>query len=155
MSTLSPPEVMALTQQPVDRLQDPIAVLLAYGSLYAQRGGGVASAITGDTQGLGMTQRNQKRLAAPQMVVQLHALAHTTMVWARHGLTPSVSMVKRWGILRLVRDVLHSSGRLAFDPRHGISHIILNRADPLSKRVITGLWVLLESEHIAVTLGEI
>lgn len=40
LSTLSPPEVMALTQQPVDRLKDPIAVLLAYGSLYAQRGGG-------------------------------------------------------------------------------------------------------------------
>jgi hypothetical protein len=64
-------------------------------------------------------------------------------------------MVKRWGIWRLVRAVFHISGRLAFDPRHGISHIILNRADPLSTRVITGLWVLLESEHIAVTLGEI
>lgn len=155
ISTLSPPEVMALTQQPVDRLKDPIAVLLAYVYLYDQRGGGVEIAIKGDKQGLGMTKRNKKRFAAQQMVVQLNALAHNTMVWARHWLTPYVPMVKRWGILRLVRDVFHISGRLAFDPRHGISHIILNRADPLSKRVSTGLWVLLESEHIAVTVGEI
>jgi hypothetical protein len=155
ISTLSPPEVMALIQQPLDRLKDPTAVLLAYVSLYDQRGGGVEIAIKGDKQGLGMTKRNKKRFAAQQMVIQLNALAHNTMVWARHWLTPYVPKGKRWGILRLVRDVFHISGGLVFDHRRGISHIILNRADPLSKGLVTGLRVLLESEHIAVTLGEI
>ena len=40
LSTLVPEDVIALTQQPVDCLTDPPAVLLAYVSLYDQRGGG-------------------------------------------------------------------------------------------------------------------
>ena len=155
ISTLSPPEVMALTQQPVDRVQAPTAVLLAYVSLYDQRGGGVETAIKGDKQGLGMTKRNKKRFAAQQMVTQLNALAHNTMVWARHWLTPYCPMLRRWGIARLVRDVFHVSGQIGFAQRQHIVQIILNRADPLAKGLVTGLRVLLESEHIAVTLGEI
>jgi hypothetical protein len=155
ISTLSPHEVLALTQQPVDRVDDPTAVLWASISLYDQRGGGVETAIKGDKQGLGITKRNKKCFAAQQMVTPLNALAHNTIVWARHWLTPYVPTLRRWGIVRLVRDVFHMSGGLVFDHRRGISHIILNRADPLSKGLVTGLRVLLESEHIAVTLGEI
>jgi hypothetical protein len=155
ISTLSPPEVMALTQQPVDRVQDPTAVLLAYVSLYDQRGGGVETAIKGDKQGLGMTKRNKKRFAAQQMVTQLNALAHNTLVWARPWLTPYCPTLRRWGIARLVHDVFHVSGQIGFAQRQRIAQISLNRADPLAKGLVTGLRVLLESEHIAVTLGEI
>jgi hypothetical protein len=155
ISTLAPPEGLTLTRQPVDRLQDPIAVLLAYVYLYDQRGGGVETAIKGDKQGLGMTKRNKKRFAAQQMVTQLTALAHNTMVWTRHWLTPYPPTLKRWGILRMVRDVCQVSGKIAFDHRQSISHIMLNAADPLAKRLVTGLRALLESEHIAVTLGQI
>jgi hypothetical protein len=135
-------------------VQDPTAVLLAYVYFYDQRGGGVETAIKGDKQGLGMTKRNKKRLAAQQMVTQLHALAHNTIVWARHWLTPYVPTLKRWGIVRMVRDVFHVSGRIAFEYPHGISHIMLNAADPLAKRLVMGLRALLESEHVAVTLGK-
>jgi hypothetical protein len=154
ISTLTPQEVIALTQQPVDRVNDPTAVLLAYVYFYDQRGGGVETAIKGDKQGLGMTKRNKKRFAAQQMLTQLNALAHNTIVWARQWLTPYVPTVRRWGIMRLVRDVFHVSGRIAFDHGRGISHIMLNAADPLAKRLVTGLRALLESEHIAVTLGQ-
>jgi hypothetical protein len=40
ISTLTPEEVIALSRQPVDREKDPSAVLLAYVSVYDQRGGG-------------------------------------------------------------------------------------------------------------------
>jgi hypothetical protein len=155
ISTLSPPAVLTLTRQPVDRLQEPIAVLLAYVYLDDQRGGGVETAIKGDTQGLGMTQRNKKRFAAQQMVTHLTAVAPNTMVWARHGLTPDAPTLKRWGILRMGRDVCQVSGKIVFDHRHRLSHIRLNAADPLAKRLVTSLRALLESEHIAVTLGQI
>jgi len=155
ISTLVPEDVIALTQQPVDRLTDPTAVLLAYVSLYDQRGGGVETAIKGDKQGLGLTKRNKKRFEAQQMLIQLGVLAHNTMVWTRHWLTPYVPRLKRWGIMRLVRDVCQVSGRLGFDSQQHIVHIILNAADPLAKALATGLSVLLEAEHIAVTLGEI
>ena len=41
MSTLTPPEVIALTRQPVDRVNDPTDVLLASVYFYDQRVGGV------------------------------------------------------------------------------------------------------------------
>ena len=113
------------------------------------------TAIKGNKQGLEMTKHNKKRFAAQQMVTQLTALAHNTMVWARHWLTPYAPTLKRWGILRMVRDVCQVSGKIVFDHRHSISHIMLNAADPLAKRLVTGLRALLESEHIAVTLGKI
>ncbi len=155
ISTLPPPEVIGLTQQPVDRVQDPTAVLLAYVYLYDQRGGGVETAIKGDKQGLGMTKRNKKRFEAQQMVTQLNALAHNTIVWARQWLTPYVPRMRGWGILRMVRDVFHVSGQIVFDHRQRISQIMLNSADPLAKGLAPGLFALLGSEHIAVTLGEI
>ena len=154
ISTLTPPEVIALTRQPVDRVNDPTAVLLAYVYGYDQRGGGVETAIKSDKQGLGMTKRNKKRFAAQQMLTQLNALAHNTIVWVRQWLTPYVPTLRRWGIMRLVRDVFHVNGRLTFDYGHGISHIMLNAADPLAKRLVTALCALLESQHIAVTLGK-
>jgi hypothetical protein len=56
--------------------------------------------------------------------------------------------------MRLLRDVFHVNGRLTFDHGHGISHIMLNAADPLAKRLVTALCALVKSEPIAVTLGK-
>ena len=155
ISTLVPHEVMALTQQPVDRVKEPSAVLLAYVYLYDQRGGGVETAIKGDKQGLGMSKRNKKRFEAQQVVIQLNALAHNTIVWARQWLTPYVPRMRGWGIMRMVRDVFHVSGQIVFDHRQQISQILLNPADPLAKGLAPGLFALLGSEFIAVTLGQI
>jgi hypothetical protein len=155
ISTLAPEQVIALTRQPVDRLKDPIAVLLAYVYFYDQRGGGVETTFKGDKQGLGMIKRNKKRFEAAQMVTQLTALAHNTLVWARHWLSANVPGVRRWGILRLVRDVCHISGCLGFDQQHRLVHIMLNIADPWAERLANGLGTLLGSEHVTVTLGKI
>jgi len=155
ISTLTPEEVIALSRQPVDSKTDPSAVLRAYVYVYDQRGGGVETAIKGDKQGVGVTKRNQKRFEAQQMVTQLHALAHNTMVWARPWLSPSVPRIRQWGIMRMVRDVFHGSGQIVFDHRQSIAPIMLNPADPLAKGLAPGLFALLGAEHIAVTLGEI
>jgi hypothetical protein len=155
ISTLAPQEGMALTQQPVDRVNDSTAGLLTYVSFYDQRGGGVETAIKGDKQGLGMTKRNKKRFEAQQMVTQLNALAHNTIVWARQWLTPYVPRVRSWGIMRMGRDVFHVSGKIVFDHRQHISQIMLNPADPLAKGLAPGLFALLGSEFIVVNLGEI
>ena len=154
LSTLSPHEAIALAHQPVDRVEDPCAVLWAYVSVYDQRGGGVETSFKGDKQGLGVTKRNKKRFAAQQMVTQLNALAHNTIVWARRWLMPYVPRMRQWGIQRMVRDVFHVSGQIVFAHRQSISQIRLNPADPLAKGLAPGLFALLGSEHIAVTLGE-
>lgn len=154
LPTLSPQDVILLTRQPLDRVNDPTAVLLAYVYFYDQRGGEVETEIKEDKQGLGVTKRNKKHFAAQQMLTQLNALAHNTIVWARGWLVPHFPKLRHWGMLRMVRDVFQVSGLLVFDPIHRISHILLNQADPLAQGLAVGLQALLASEHVAVTLGE-
>jgi len=62
--------------------------------------------------------------------------------------------MRRWGIMRMVRDVLHVSGQIVFDHRQRITQIILNRADPLAKGLAPGFFALLGSEFIVVNLGK-
>jgi hypothetical protein len=102
---------------------------------------------------LGVTKRNKKRFEAQQMVTQLNALVHNTIVWARQWLSPYVPRMRQLGIMRMVRDVFHVSGQIVFDHRHRISQIVLNPTDSFAKGLAPGLFALLGSEHIAVTLG--
>jgi hypothetical protein len=63
---------------------------------------------------LGSTKRNKKRFAAQQIVMLLGILAHNVVVWTRRWL--AVPRLQRYGMVRMVRDVFHVSGFLAFDP---------------------------------------
>jgi hypothetical protein len=155
LSVLTPHDVITLTQQPIDRVSDPTAVLLAYVYFYDQRGGGVETAFKEDKQGLGLTKRSKKRFAAQQMVLALSTLAHNVLVWARAWLVPYVPALARYGLLRLVRDVLHVSGTVLLDPTTGrVRRLVLNAAAPLAAGLVTALRVLLAPAQVAVTLGE-
>ncbi len=155
ISTLAPRDVILLTRQPIDRVDDPIAVLLAYVSFYDQRGGGVETSFKDDKQGLGLTKRTKKRFAAQQMVLALGTLAHNVLVWARAWLVPHVPALAHYGLRRLIRDVFHMSGVLLFDPTTGqVQGLVLNAAAPLAAGLATALRVLLAPAHVAVTLDE-
>ena len=60
LSTLSPRDIIALMNLPVDRVNNTQAVALAYAKLYDKRGGSVEVEIKEGKQGLGIN-RNQKR----------------------------------------------------------------------------------------------
>jgi hypothetical protein len=154
LSTLLPEWVLGLTEQPSECLQDPLAVLCAYVYLYDQRGGGVETEIKEDKQGLGTKNRNKKRFEAQQMVVQLEALAHNTLVWVRRWLSSYCPRIRSWGMLRLVRDLCHMTGLILFDHAGHIRQIVLNQADPVARESSFGLASILAREQIAVILGE-
>lgn len=154
LSTLSVQDVLELTDQAAEQAQDPTAVLLAYVQFYDQRGGGVEVEIKEDKQGLGTTKRNKKRFEAQQMVIQLEALAHNTLVWARQWLTPHWPNIARFGMLRLVRDVFHMNGLILLDHKAQVFQIILNQADPLARKLCAGFAALLAQQQLAVILGE-
>lgn len=154
LSVLSPEQVLALTDQPTERIQDRQAVLLAYVYFYDWRGGGVETEIKEDKHGLGTARRNKKRFEGQQMVCQLEVLAHNFLVWVRRWLAPSCPKVAKLGLLRMVRDVLQVSGLIVLNQTLGIQQIILNPADPLAKELQSGLAALLASEQVAVILGE-
>ena len=154
LSTLSPRDVLLLTGGYQQEVDDPKAVLLAYVSFYDERGGSVEIEIKEDKQGLGTSKRNKRRFEAQQVLIQLEALAHNVLVWARQWLAPRCPRIARLGIKRLVRDVFQMDGFLIFDQAVDLLHIVLNRADPLAKELSTGLASLLAQEQVAVTLGE-
>ncbi len=154
LSSLSPEEVLQLTDQDVECSQDPLAVLCAYVYFYDQRGGGVEIEIKEDKQGLGTKHRNKKHFEAQQMVAQLEALAHNTLVWARRWLAPYCPRLEHWGMLRLVRDVCHMNGMILLDHTGRILQIMLNQAEPLARELSVGLASILRQEQIDVILGE-
>lgn len=152
ISTLSAQHVLVLTGQPLSLLDDPAAVLLAYVSFYDQRGGGVETSFKGDKQGLGMSKRSKKRFEAQQMLMLLGSLAHNVIIWARGWL--AVPTLHRYGMLRMVRDVLHISGFLVFDAAGQIIQLFLNQAAPLAPALVHPLRSLLAPSHVVVNLGQ-
>ena len=154
LSSLSPEWVLQLTGQPPARVQCPLAVLCAYVYFYDQRGGSVETEIKEDKQGLGTKNRNKKRFEAQQMVAQLEALAHNTLVWVRRWLAPFCPKLEHWGMLRLVRDVCHMNGLTLLDHTGRILKIVLNQAEPLARELSIGFASILAREQIDVILGE-
>jgi hypothetical protein len=154
ISVLAPQDVIQLTRQPVDRVSDPTAVLLAYVYFYDQRGGGVETANKEDKQGLGLSKRNQKRFEAQQMVVLLSALAHNVLVWAREWLAAHDRRLARYGIKRLVRDVFQISGSVVVTGAGELVEIVVNEAAPLASGLVVALRALLAPEGVVISLGE-
>lgn len=152
ISVLSAQHVLVLTGQPLSLLDDPAAVLLAYVIFYDQRGGGVETSFKGDKQGLGMSKRSKKRFEAQRILMLLGSLAHNVIIWARGWL--AVPTLLHYGMLRMVRDVLHISGFLVFDTTGQIIQLVLNQAAPLAPALVHSLRSLLAPTHVAVNLGQ-
>jgi hypothetical protein len=139
---------------------------LALLHLYDQRGGGVETSFKGDKGGLGLTKRNKKRFEAQQLLMLLGSLAHNVIVWARTWLTEPIETVgtsqalvdqnplRRYGILRMVRDVFHISGFLRFDETCHVTEIGLNQQAPLSHLMVLPLRHWLAPMNIVVNLGQ-
>jgi hypothetical protein len=154
ISTLTDTQVLSLTGEQVRPGHDPVAVLRTCVSLYDQRGGGVETSFKGDKQGLGISKRSKKRFEAQQMVMLLGSLAHNVVVWSRIWLAASPSPLRRYGILRMVRDVFHVSGFLVMDAEaQQIVRIVLNQAAPLASPLVGPLHRLLAPAHTVIQLG--
>jgi len=155
ISTLSPRDVLILTNQSPEKVSDDAAVLVAYVCFYDARGGGVETAIKDDKQGLGITKRNKKRFEAQQMVMQLNVLAHNVLIWARSWLAPLLPQIERYGLLRLVRDVWHISGFVEQNGHGHLTGIVLNQLAPLAQGLAMALHQLLAPPDVVVNLGQI
>jgi hypothetical protein len=154
LSTLLPQDVVAETGQPSETVFDHAGVLLAYVRFYDDRGGGVETSFKDDKQGLGLTKRSKKRVAAQQMVVLLGALAHNVMVWARRWLVAHEPKLRRYGMKRMVRDIFHLSGFLVHNARGRLIEMVLNQHAPLVRGIARSLEALLRPSRIAVNWGQ-
>lgn len=154
ISTLEPDDVLRLLGRPPERSQDEQALLSAYAELYDGRGGAVEIEIKESKQGVGVAKRNKKSYTGQQMVVLLGALAHNVMVWARLWLQADAPKLKKYGVPRLVRDVMAVSGFVELGRGGGIRRVVLNGASALGRHCGKALRALLKPEHVSVILGE-
>lgn len=154
ISTLEPADMLRLLGRPAAEVRDARAVMLAYAHLYDGRGGGVEIDIKESKQGLGVTKRRKKSYAGQQMVMLLGQLAHNVVVWAKRWLSEDAPKLKRYGVQRVVRDVLAVSGFIELSKSGTVKRVVLNAASAIGRACAKALRVLLEGEHVRVTLGE-
>ena len=154
LSNLSAHQVGLLAGFQPDYLQDPLAHLLAYVYFYDLRSGGIETGFKQDKQGLGITKRNKKSFQAQQMLTQFNALAHNLLIWFQQSLADTWLAISQFGLLRLIRDLLHFNGLVFFDEAHNISTLVLNSAEPFAQSLVLALRRLLSPYHIAVILDK-
>ncbi len=102
--------------------------------LYDDRSGGIETEFRSDRQGLGLSKRRKRRMAAQQILIHLAERAHNLLVWTARQLEPPIS---QYGMLRLVRDVLQVNGYLLVTQDQPIE-IGLNRNHPLAYALCDG-----------------
>jgi hypothetical protein len=146
-------DVLRLVGRPLEQHADPQAVLAAYAELYDRRGGTVEIELKESKQGLGVTKRRKKSYAGQQMVALLGAPAHNVVVWAKRWLSPDAPKLKKYGVQRMVRDVLAVSGFLEPGKDERVKRVVLNGASTLGRACAKALRVLLEAEHGARYFG--
>jgi Transposase DDE domain group 1 len=154
VSTLSAADVIALTGRPCHEARDLNAVLHAYVYFYDARGGGIETINREDKQGLGLTARNKKRFVAQEMLVLLGALAHNVIVWVRGWIAHECPKVRRYGMMRMVRDVFTTGGAIELDAAGNVKRLTLNVLDPLTDGLIAALKVLFRKKRSNANSGE-
>jgi hypothetical protein len=128
--------------------------MLAYARLSDGRGGGVEIDIKESKQGLGVTGRREQSFTGQRLVALLGAPAHNVVVWAKRWLLEDAPKLKRYGVQRIVRDVLAVSGFLELGKDERVKRVVLNSRSAIGKACAKALRLLLEAEHVRVILGE-
>jgi hypothetical protein len=156
ISTLTARDVLQLLGQSASEARHPEKLCRAYARLYDKRGGAIEIEIKEDKQGFGMVKRQKRRAEAQDMLVLLSQLAHNVLMWARNWLTETAPKLARFGILRLVRDLLSVSGMIELNQRNSsIKRIIVNRAAPLACGFLNALRALLLPQQVVIILDKI
>jgi len=137
--SLSDEQCLWLAQQGKDPKPTPNESIWwpVYG--YDLRAGGVETSFKEAKQGLGIHKRNKKSFEAQEMLMLLNQLAQNLIVWTRHRLVLTLPKLKGFGMLRMVRDVFHISGKLRFNSHGDLVEVILNELNPLAKSFASNL----------------
>lgn len=84
----------------------------------------------------------------------LGALAHNVVVLAPGCLADEAPKLRRYSMLRVVKDVLAVSGFIELGKCGAIKRVVLNGASALARAYVKALRAFLVAEHVRVTLGE-
>jgi hypothetical protein len=79
--------------------------------------------------------------------MMLSTLAHNLVVCVRQWLVAGVPKLKRYGVPRMVRDVLAAGGFLEMDGNGAIKRVVMNKAAPLARQCARSLHSLTSVRH--------
>ena len=153
--SLSEQQILFLNHRPVSQSLTSEQLLFAALHAYDLRSGGVETSNRGSKQGLGITKRNKRRFAAQEMLVLLAQLAYNFITWVRVRLAPTKPALKRFGPLRMVRDVFHIPGKVRLDAQGLILEVVLSDIHVLALPFRQAISSLLAQDDIALILGQI
>jgi hypothetical protein len=122
---------------------------------YNLRSGGVETSIKNSKQGLGLNKRNKKRFHAQHMLLLLAQLAYNIAVWVRRQLVQHSSSLAGFGLLRLVRDAFHISGKVSCNEKGVVDLIILNQSHKLAKPILQTWQSYFARDDLSFILGKI
>jgi len=77
------------------------------------------------------------------------------IVWTRNYLAQTTPTFQRFGILRLVRDVLHIPGRINLDAQGHILRITLNQHHPFALSFVQTFSSLLSQNDLSLNWSQI
>jgi len=152
---LSDSQLIWLARHDLSHLSSSTRVLFAALYAYDLRSGGVETSIKGSKQGLGLTKRNKKRFSAQEMLVLLAQLAYNLIIWTRNLLADASPKLRRFGLLRMVRDIFHINGLVQLDAQGQILQITLNQADELAQPFFNSLTPHWPHDGTCLNLGQI
>ena len=132
---------------------DP-AVLAAASHAYDRRGGGLETQNRGDKQGLALTHRNKRRVAAQEMLVLLAQLAHNIAIWSRNAIARHAPAFAHFGIQRIVRALFHIPGAVHYDDHGRLIAIALNPRHPYARPLLLGLQESIAATRLLFPLGK-
>ena len=153
--SLSNDTLFWLARQPLRK--EPTVTQLLFAALYAYdlRGGGAETTIRGSKEGLGLTKRNKRRFSAQEMLVLLAQLAYNLTTWTRNLLARHSQPLRKYGILRMVRDVFHISGKVKLDAQGRILEITLNKQHALALPFVQCFSSCMARDGPSLNLGQI
>jgi hypothetical protein len=102
-----------------------------------------------------LTKRNKASFAAQEMLVLLAQLAHNLTIWTRNQLAKTAPAFQRFGILRLVRDVLQIPGQVHLDSHGHVVQITLNRLHPFARIFVQTFSSFLARDDLSLNLRQI
>ena len=122
---------------------------------YNLRSGGVETSFKNSKQGLGLNKRNKKRFVAQHLLLLLAQLAYNIAVWVRNELKKHSTLIASFGMLRLIRDAFHISGKVQFDKKGKVNLIILNETHKLAKAFQQTWQSCFARDDLSLILGKI
>ena len=139
------------------RCKSPTPEQLLWAIVYAYdlRSGGIETSLRQSKEGLQIHHRNKRRFAAQEMLLLLAQLAQNVLFWFRRRLAKRAKKWRRYGLKRLLRDVLAMPGRVRLDDRGRIIGLIFDQRQPSADTFVHAAALGLFADDLSLYLDKI